>query len=114
VRQLLTGWRSRPVTIRFWRACGFALLLLFVQHLALTHALEHLAADTLLLDQGDDASDCPQCQALGGLHLGGGAAAASWLQASGSGGALGFVVAADPPRRIQTAHAIRAPPENRD
>lgn len=102
------------MTIRFWRACGFALLLLFVQHLALTHALEHLATDTLLLDQGGDASDCPQCQALGGLHLGGGTALGQWLPASAGGGALGFAVAAEPPRRIQTAHAIRAPPENRD
>ncbi|HEX6733363.1 MAG TPA: hypothetical protein VF096_01005 [Azonexus sp.] len=104
--------RLRLTTAAFWRACGFALLLLFVQHLALTHPLEHVAAAVLVADQGD--GDCPQCQALASLHLGGEPALGPWLAAGAGDGLLGLAPDAAPWRRATAAYAIRAPPENRN
>lgn len=101
------------MTLRFWRTCGFALLLLFVQQLALTHALEHVAADVLQLEAPGDA-DCAQCLALGGLHPGGAAAGSPWSMAAPAAEILELAVTAGPARRPSAAHAIRAPPENRD
>ncbi len=107
-------YRSARFTASFWRACGLALLLLFVQHLAQTHALEHMAADSLVAAAGDDVSGCPQCLALGGLHGGAMATAGGNLPPTASDGPLVFMPAAESPRRPISAHAIRAPPENRD
>jgi hypothetical protein len=91
-----------------------ALLLLFVQHLAQTHALKHLAADSLVATAGGDASDCPQCLALGGLHGNATATTGGKLLPTASDGPLVFMPAAEPSRRPIVAHTIRAPPENRD
>ncbi len=106
------GWRQ--FTARFWCACGLALLLLFVQHLAQTHALKHLAADSLVAAASDDASDCPQCLVLGGLHGSATATTGGKLPPAASDGPLAFMPVAESPRRPTTAHTIRAPPENRD
>lgn len=108
------SFSSRRFSAAFWRACGLALLLLFAQHLAQTHALKHLAADSLVASAGDEAADCPQCLALGGLHGSATATIGGALPPTASDGPLAFMPAAEPPRRLTTAHAIRAPPENRD
>lgn len=98
----------------FWRACSLALLLLFTQQLALTHALEHIVSDRLQFEHGDDdAADCPQCLALGGLLPVGATQSKPWVQDDSSRLPLGFALAQEPTRRALTAHAIRAPPANR-
>lgn len=102
------------MTNRFWRACGFALLLLFVQQLALTHALAHVTADVLHLEADGDTGDCPQCLALGGLQPGGATPAKAWSAPGLADAGPTVVRATEPARRIATAHSIRAPPENRD
>lgn len=102
------------MTTRFWRACGFALLLLFVQQLALTHALEHVAADVLQLDTDGDGGACHECLALGGLQAGGATPGMTWAAAGAAGNVLESALASAPARRPASAHAIRAPPENRD
>jgi hypothetical protein len=98
----------------FWRACALALLLLFVQQLALTHVLEHVAADTLQFVPEGDAGDCPECLALGGLQPGGTTTGKPWSATGPSEAGLAFAFTAGPARRVLIAHAIRAPPENRD
>ncbi|MDR0775782.1 MAG: hypothetical protein LBE81_03990 [Azonexus sp.] len=107
------NFRLGQFTARFWRACGLALLLLFAQHLAQTHALEHRPLDSLSATAGSDAADCPQCLALGGLHGGAMATTGSALSPAANDVPLAFMSAAEPSRRPTTAHAIRAPPENR-
>lgn len=102
------------MTRRVWHACALALLLLFVQQLALTHALEHLTADVLQFEADGDAGDCPECLALGGLQPGSATVGQAWSAPDLSDTALAFVLAPAPARRPATAHAIRAPPENRD
>lgn len=102
------------MTSRIWRACSFALLLLFVQQLALTHALEHVAADMLHLDADGDAAGCPECLALGGLQPGGATAGSAWSVSGPASTPYALALATAPLRRVATAHAIRAPPDNRD
>jgi len=96
----------------FWRACGLALLLLFVQQLAVLHALEHVAADVLQFDADSDGGDCPECLALGGLQPGGGPPGQAWSSMRLADEGPAFVPVAGPSRRTEVAHAIRAPPGN--
>lgn len=98
----------------FWRACGFALLLLFVQQLALTHALEHVAADILQIEPEGDAADCPECLALGGLQPGGATPGLAWSAAAPGDAAVALALVTGPARRAPSSQAIRAPPANRD
>jgi hypothetical protein len=102
------------MTTGFWRACGLALLLLFVQQLTLTHALEHIAADVVQLAPEDDAAACPECLALGGLQPGATTAGRPWSLPLLADEPQILALAAGPSRRPEAAHAIRAPPENRN
>ena len=108
------GFRPEPITARFWRVCALALLLLFAQHLAQTHALEHRPLDGLSATAGGDTADCPQCLALGGLQGGAMATALSAPPPVATDVSQKCLSSAEPSRRVSTAHAIRAPPENRD
>jgi hypothetical protein len=100
-------------TARFWRVCGFVLLLLFVQQQVLTHALQHVAASQQI-DAGDDDGDCQLCLALSGVQGVGGMPRADLPVDSATGGVMAFASSPAAPRRSSLAHAIRAPPQIQD
>jgi hypothetical protein len=102
------------MTSGFWRACVLALLLIFVQQLAATHALEHVADHAWQLAPDGEDADCPECLVLGGLQPGGISASVPWSLAVLADGPLAPDLAVEPPRRTQSAYAIRAPPEDRN
>jgi hypothetical protein len=102
------------MTSGFWRACVLALLPIFVQQLAATHALEHVADHAWQLAPDGEDADCPECLLLGGLQPGGISASVPWPLADLADAPPALDLAAEPPRRSQSAHAIRAPPENRN
>jgi hypothetical protein len=91
-----------------------ALLLIFVQQLAATHALEHVADHAWQLAPDGEDADCPECLVLGGLQPGGISASVPWSLAVLADGPLAPDLAVEPPRRTQSAYAIRAPPEDRN
>lgn len=100
-------------TARFWRACGFVLLLLFVQQLVLTHVVDHVAASQQL-DDGEADGDCLQCLALSGIQGAGGMPSVDLAASLAATSRPAVTGRDDVPRRPASAHAIRAPPQNHD